>query len=337
MVIADSGRRLPYWPAGKAIAVLDPESFYIVRRSFGAGRQKAARRLPGAAEVRVRFAKYHGLGNDYLVIEPAEIKEELAGEQIRAICHRHYGLGSDGILIGPQETAAGFGVRIFNPDGSEAEKSGNGLRIFARYLWDSGRVAEVPFVMATLGGRVEARVLDAGARVTVEMGRVDFAADRIPVTGQTGPVLNREKQVDGQTITWCAATVGNPHCIVLCDEISRELAERLGPVLENDPAFPRRANVQFLKVIDRATVALEIWERGAGYTLACGSAASVAAACARRLDKCDAAVAVIMPGGRLDIVVADDYSVRLTGPVVKIAEGRICQSLFDSFSEQAGA
>lgn len=315
----------------------------------------------------MKFFKYHGLGNDYLVIDPADTDPadtdpadinpadtgedpvaDLAGssageaaggltkEMIRALCHRHYGLGSDGVLLGPRPTADGFGVRIFNPDGSEAEKSGNGLRIFARYLWDTRRVGEAPFTMNTLGGKVDARVLDKGRLVEVDMGRVNFEAARIPVAGLTGPVVNLEKTVAGRRIRYCAATVGNPHCLVLCDDISRELAEELGPILEIDPAFPNRANVQFMKIIDRSTVAIEIWERGAGYTLACGSAASVAAATARRLDKCDSKIAVMMPGGRLDMMVKDDYSVRLTGPVVKIAAGHVCRSMFESFSAQPG-
>lgn len=282
--------------------------------------------------IRVRFSKYHGLGNDYLVIDPVEVAEPLRSGAIQAICHRHYGMGSDGILYGPLESGRhGFGVRIFNPDGSEAEKSGNGLRIFARYLWDEKKVGDNPFNLKTAGGPVSAQVLDGGRSVVVDMGKVIFEALKIPVKGMSGEVLNREKQVAGQTITYCAANIGNPHCIVLCDDISPEMARKTGPLLENDPDFPDRVNVQFMKVIDRQTVAIEIWERGAGYTLACGSAACAAAATARRLDKCGPEITVLMPGGRLEISVRDDYFARLTGPVIKIAEGRICESLFEAF------
>lgn len=281
----------------------------------------------------MRFYKYHGLGNDYLVIHPSEITGPLTKARVNAICDRHYGVGSDGILLGPTESDDRcFGVRIFNPDGSEAEKSGNGLRIFARHLWDQQQVDTSPFTIKTTGSTARATVHPGGNPISVDMGRVSFKAADIPVRGETGDVLNKTRTVAGRSITWCAATIGNPHCVVLCDDISRELAVTAGPVLETDAAFPNRANVQFLKIIDRNTIALEVWERGAGYTLACGSAASVAAATARRLDLCDAQIAVHMPGGRLDIIVNKDYSVILTGPVTKIAEGIICPELF-SFVE----
>jgi len=285
----------------------------------------------------LRFYKYQGLGNDYLVIPPSEAGVSFTENHIRAICDRHYGLGSDGILLGPTESVDRcYGVRIFNPDGSEAEKSGNGLRIFARYLWERQYVDTSPFMIKTTGGSAQARVHTGGNPISIDMGRVSFQAADIPVKGEKGEVINRARTVAGRTITWCAATVGNPHCVVLCDDISRELAVDLGPVLETDACFPNRTNVQFLKIIDRHTVALEVWERGAGYTLACGSGASVAAAIARRLDLCDADIAVHMPGGRLDMIVNKDYSVVLTGPVKKIAEGEICPELFEDFLNHNG-
>lgn len=278
----------------------------------------------------MRFYKYHGLGNDYLVIHPADLTEPLTQNRIRAICDRHFGLGSDGILLGPTRSADDcFGVRIFNPDGSEAEKSGNGLRIFARFLWEQQLVDNSPFTVKTTGSEAQATVHPGGNPVSVEMGRVSFRAEDIPVSGRTGDVINKSISVAGRSILFCAATIGNPHCVVLCDEISKELALETGPLLETDNAFPNRANVQFLKVIDRRNIAIEVWERGAGYTLACGSAASVAAATARKLGACDDTVTVHMPGGRLDIKVNKDYSVNLTGDVTKVAEGLIFQDLFD--------
>ncbi len=254
---------------------------------------------------------------------------------IQAICDRHYGIGSDGILLGPTEqNGRSFGVRIFNPDGSEAEKSGNGLRIFARHLWEQQQVDTAPFTIITTGSSARATVHPGGNPISVDMGRVSFEAADIPVKGESGEVINKAKMIAGRNIIYCAATIGNPHCVVLCDDISRELAVTFGPVLETDESFPNRANVQFIKIIDRHTIAIEVWERGAGYTLACGSAASVAAATARKLNLCDAKIAVLMPGGRLDIVVNKDYSVILTGPVTRIAEGIICPELFDSFLQK---
>ena len=314
--------------------------------SISAGHRSVSRKItgaialswPGRGEIEsLRFYKYHGLGNDYLVIHPADLAAPLTEDQIRAVCDRHYGLGSDGILLGPAEAGRHcFGVRIFNPDGSEAEKSGNGLRIFARYLWERQYVGHSPFTIKTSGSSAQATVHAGGNPVSVDMGRVSFQAADIPVKGECGEVINKIKVVAGRTITFCAATIGNPHCVVLCDDISRELALTAGPLLENDQAFPLRANVQFLKVIDRRNIAIEVWERGAGYTLACGSAASVAAATANRLGLCDPGVTVHMPGGRLDIIVNKDYSVNLTGPVTKVAEGIISPELFDFVENMTG-
>ena len=277
------------------------------------------------------FHKYHALGNDYLVLNPSELVGELEAFRIQRICHRNFGVGSDGILLGPLETKEGdFGLRIFNPDGSEAEKSGNGLRIFSRYLWDQGLVKERPFTVMTLGGRVESIVKDGGRIVTVQMGQVSFESTRIPVKGEPRQVLNETMTVAGEELRYCAATVGNPHCVVLRDKVSEDDARRLGPLIEKDPRFPNRTNVQFMKVLDRSHVQIEIWERGAGYTLASGSSSSAAAAVARRLGLCGEKITVRMPGGELDIRISEDFSVQMTGPVTKIAEGTLSPEMFDS-------
>ena len=277
------------------------------------------------------FHKYHALGNDYLVLNPTELVGELEAFRIQRICHRNFGVGSDGILLGPLETKEGdFGLRIFNPDGSEAEKSGNGLRIFSRYLWDQGLVKERPFTVMTLGGRVESIVKDGGRTVTVQMGKVSFESTRIPVKGEPRQVLNETMTVAGEELRYCAATVGNPHCVVLRDKVSEDDARRLGPLIEKDPRFPNRTNVQFMKVLDRSHVQIEIWERGAGYTLASGSSSSAAAAVARRLGLCGEKITVRMPGGELDIRISEDFSVQMTGPVTKIAEGTLSPEMFDS-------
>ncbi len=277
----------------------------------------------------MRFSKYHGLGNDYIVLNPDEVGDELTEGQIRLICHRNYGVGSDGILLGPLPTdECDFALRIFNPDGSEAEKSGNGLRIFSRWLWDEGLVGEDEFTIMTAGGLVKSQVSDQGQSVTVEMGQVSFDSARIPVEGPPREVISEEMEVGGQVLTYCAATVGNPHCVILRDEVSEEEARALGPPIETDPRFPNRTNVQFMKVLDRSNIRIEIWERGAGYTLASGSSASASAAVAHRLGLCDSPVAVHMPGGRLDIAVGEGFAITMTGPVTKVAEGTISEEAF---------
>jgi diaminopimelate epimerase len=272
----------------------------------------------------MHFWKYHALGNDYLVFDPAEAGNGgrvFTTAEIVRICHRNFGLGSDGILYGPGKVAgAEFGLRIFNPDGSEAEKSGNGLRIFARYLWDQKRVTEKPFTVHTPGGVVTCAVSRGGQEITVEMGRVSFWSADIPVAGPPREMVNQEIELEGKKHRFFAATVGNPHCVLPMNEVSPELARRLGPLLETHPLFPNRTNVQLLKVIDRSNIQIEIWERGAGYTLASGSSSSAAAAVARKMGACDGDITVHMPGGTLRIQVADDFSITMTGPTTRVGE-----------------
>jgi diaminopimelate epimerase len=271
---------------------------------------------------KMKFVKYHALGNDYIVIRPADLEVPLNTEDIRRVCHRHYGVGSDGILLGPVDShTCDFGLRIFNPDGSEAEKSGNGLRIYSRYLWDQGLVEERPFSVETLGGPVVCRVELGGGTVTVEMGKVSFLSTKIPVIGQEREVLHEQMDIDDTTFEFSAATVGNPHCVIQCERVSPELARHYGPIVEIDARFPNRTNVQFLKIIDRKNIQIEIWERGAGYTLASGSSSIAAAAVAFRLGLCEPDIVVHMPGGNLDIQLSDDFTATMKGPVTRVCEG----------------
>jgi diaminopimelate epimerase len=277
------------------------------------------------------FAKYHALGNDYIVIDPKNLPSPLTVEQVKIICHRNFGVGSDGILLGPLPSKkAKFALRIYNPDGSEAEKSGNGLRIFSRYLWDSKLVGNKEFAIETPGGIVKATVKERGKTVRVEMGRVSFWSDEIPVTGPRREVINEKITVGGRTFTFCAATIGNPHCVLPLPEISAELARQYGPLLETHPRFPNRTNVQFMKVLDRRNIQIEIWERGAGHTLASGSSSSAAAAVAHRLGRCDRDISVHMPGGVIAIEIGDDFAIRMTGAVTKVCEGIIAKEMFSA-------
>lgn len=277
----------------------------------------------------MRFYKYQALGNDYIVIPPSDAPNGLAAAEIIRICDRHYGVGSDGILLGPlPSTEADFGLRLFNPDGGEFEKSGNGLRIFARYLWDEGLVQAAPFTIMTPGGRVTAQVFDQGRRVTVDMGQVSFDSTRIPVLGPPRAVLNETIEIGGHTLRYCAATVGNPHCVVLMETVNAAIAHDLGPQLEKAPRFPNRTNVQLMQVLDRQNLRIEIWERGAGYTLASGSSSSAAAAVAHRLGLCDDQIQVHCPGGIIDIGISPDWSIRMTGAVTRVCSGELAAEAF---------
>ncbi|HNC22904.1 MAG TPA: diaminopimelate epimerase [Opitutaceae bacterium] len=281
----------------------------------------------------MRFYKYHALGNDYIVLNPADFpawQPAPTVEQIRVVCHRNFGVGSDGILWGPLPSRQSeFGLRIFNPDGSEAEKSGNGLRIFSRFLWDQGLVKKPSFTVETPGGHVKTVIQDGGRLLTIEMGQVSFDSAKIPVVGAPREVLGETIRIQDRDFTFNAATIGNPHCVIVLPEISEALARRYGPDLEVHPNFPRKTNVQFLKVLDRHNVQIEIWERGAGYTLASGSSSSASAAVAHRLGLVDRQVTVHMPGGQIGIEIGSDYSILMTGTVNKVAEGTMHPQLFE--------
>ena len=269
------------------------------------------------------FHKYQALGNDYLVVERRDVGERLTAALVRRVCDRHFGVGSDGILVCEPESGDGFRVTILNPDGSEAEKSGNGLRILSRYLFDQGRVADDAFHVETAGGAVRCRVLDGGREVFVEMGTATFDSTSIPIGGPPREVVDEPIEAGGEELHFTGVGVGNPHCVVHVDRLSPELAMRLGPALETHPLFPNRTNVQFVRVLDRRRLAVEIWERGAGYTLASGSSSCAAAAASVRLGLCDGDVTVTMPGGTLRIGVGTGYELTMLGQVAKVAEGVI--------------
>lgn len=264
--------------------------------------------------MNIPFTKYHGLGNEYIVID----KEfaDLTKEQVVRICNVHFGIGSDGILF--DETKNGkFEVKIINPDGSEAEKSGNGLRIYSRYLFDKNAVKlGEKFEIKTLGGMVKSTVFKKNL-VKVEMGKVSFLALNEKIT-----VLDRE-------FSFCEANVGNPHCVIVLDEISPEIAKKYGSVIETDKRFVNRTNVQFIKIIDKNTIQIEIWERGAGYTLASGSSSTAAAAVAHKLGLCENEICVKMQGGELSLSYDKDFNAEMQGAVQKICTGEIVAECFE--------
>ena len=276
----------------------------------------------------MKFYKYHGLGNDYIVIDPRETKITLDKATIKLICHRNFGVGSDGILYGPEMKDNFFKLRIFNPDGSEAEKSGNGLRIFSRYLYDVGLVKTKPFIINTLGGNVQSEIKNNGDLVKIEMGKVSFLASDIPFKGESGEVLNRNFVIQGKSFKYCAANIGNPHCVILCDDITPELAKEYGPHIETNALFPKKTNVQFMKVIDKKHIQIEIWERGAGYTLASGSSSIASSAVAFKLGLCGDSITVKMQGGELNIEFTYDFKATMVGPVIAICEGTIQKDFF---------
>jgi len=280
------------------------------------------------------FYKYHGLGNDYLVIDPKKIKIHLSENNIRLICDRNRGVGSDGILYGPIMKEGRIAFRIFNPDGSEAEKSGNGIRIFARYLKDAGYVKENSFTISTISDNADVEIIDKKKHLfKVNMGRPSFNSKDIPMTGEERLVINEKLKIGYETYTVTCLSIGNPHCVIILDDISKELANNIGPKIENDPLFPRRINVQFVKVINRNAIELQIWERGAGYTLASGSSSCAAVSAAHKLGLVDTRVTAYMPGGELEIDINPDGYIHMTGTVISVCEGVFSHEFLKSITE----
>lgn len=263
------------------------------------------------------FVKSHGLGNDYLVIDPRDVPFAITPEAARLLCDRHTGVGSDGILVVSEPSGADFGVRILNPDGSAAEKSGNGIRIFAKFLREHGYTSADRFSIDTAGGRVTVALgmADGHVReVTADMGIATFGA--------------REAiDVDGRRIAVTVVDIGNPHCVVLVRDLATVEPHALSPKIERHPAFPARTNVQFAQVLSRARIRIEIWERGAGYTLASGTSSCAAAAACHRLGLVDREVTVIMPGGELAVSVGDGYAMRLRGEAEEVLSGDLSADL----------
>lgn len=283
----------------------------------------------------IPFVKGHGLGNDYLVMAERDLAAPLSIAAIERICDRNRGVGSDGILLLVPSSRADFGLRIFNPDGSEAEKSGNGLRIFAKYLWDHGHARTATFTVDTKGGVVECQLRVRDRRVsfvTVEMGRATFRPTEIPMTGPSGEAVGVPLPLgDGATLTVTAVSVGNPHCVVFVDRLAEDECRRLGPRIERHPAFPNRTNVQFARALGRDRIEIMIWERGAGWTLASGSSSCAAASAAVRTGLCEhGRIAVRMPGGELAVHVRSDWSLLLEGPVEEVYTGTLAPEFVEA-------
>jgi diaminopimelate epimerase len=282
------------------------------------------------------FVKSHALGNDYIVLDEARLSRPLTPEAVRTICDYHFGIGSDGILLVGKGQGADFGVRIFNPDGGEAEKSGNGIRILAKFLWDHGYATRPEFSISTLGGLVRARLHLEGDRVrtiTADMGRATFVSSEIPVAGPRREVVQEPLEVAGERLAVTCVSVGNPHCVILTDRLDVERVKRLGPEIERHPSFPNRINVQFARVLSRERVSVQIWERGAGYTLASGtSSCAVVSACVKN-GLTDRRVTVESPGGELSVSVAETWDLTLTGPASEICRGALSQDLLRGLPE----
>ena len=284
-----------------------------------------------------QFFKGHGLGNDYIALDPANLTFKLTPRAIRTICHRNWGIGGDGILAYQTSKRADFGLRIFNPDGSEAEKSGNGLRIFGCYLYSTGKTKKRHFSVQTKGGIVQIKLeLNGQGQVDeamVDMGRASFQPGDLPCSLRVPELIQQPVKVADQSLRFTGVSVGNPHCVVFkkrAEKWTRDDLLRIGPELERHPTFPKRTNVQLAVPTGPHTIYILIWERGAGETLASGSSACAVASAGVRLGLVKSPVTVKAPGGSLEITVDPLYNLTMRGSVAEVARGEFSRAFITS-------
>jgi diaminopimelate epimerase len=271
------------------------------------------------------FAKLHGTGNDFVVIDAHDGVPENPAALARRLCDRHRGIGADGLILVAPSTAADCRMLVFNADGSRAEMCGNGIRALAKFVLDRGLARANPLRVETDAGvkdlvcvRENGRV----TRVTVDMGTPEWEGRRIPVDAD-GPVIDQPLTVDGRTWTVTCLALGNPHCVVFVDDPAALDLAALGPRFEHHPFFPRRVNTEFVRVLGPERLAMRVWERGAGETQACGTGACAAAVAAARTGRSGRSVEVVLPGGALMVAWRPDDHVHMTGDAVEVFEGRI--------------
>ncbi|WP_319591390.1 diaminopimelate epimerase [uncultured Draconibacterium sp.] len=279
------------------------------------------------------FVKSHGLGNDYIVLNQDEITFQLTEKAIIRICDVHFGIGSDGILLKVPSNKADFGLRILNPDGSEAEKSGNGLRIFAKYLYDYGFAQSKIFSIETPGGLVKAEVIEEknnkAFTIKVDMGKAIFESKKVPVNCEKEECIGETLELEYRGYEINCVSVGNPHCVVLKDELDEKEIKTFGPQIETHSMFPNRINVQFAKVVSPNEVEVMIWERGAGWTLASGSSSCAVACTVVKRGLTERNLTIKMPGGILAIEIDEDWEIRMTGEVREIGSGTLSAELIE--------
>lgn len=274
--------------------------------------------------MRIRFTKMQGAGNDFVVLDGVSQPIALTRAQLAALADRHFGVGCDQILLveRPRLPEADFRYRIFNADGGEVEQCGNGARCFVRFVHDKGLTGKREIRVETLGGLIAPRLEDDG-RVTVGMGAPVFAPDRVPFESDTdAPVQPLE--VGGRTVGITAVSMGNPHAVQVVDDVDAAPVATQGPLIERHPRFPQRVNAGYMQVLDRHSIRLRVYERGAGETLACGTGACAAVVAGIRRGLLDSPVKVATRGGELTIRWSGaDNPVLMTGPAETVFEGEI--------------
>ena len=279
----------------------------------------------------MKFTKMHGIGNDYVYINCFEEEVKNPEALAKFVSNRNFGVGSDGLILIRPSDKADFRMEIYNSDGSQAEMCGNGIRCVGKYVYDHGLTDQTEITVDTLGGikRLKLTVEDGKVSlVRVNMGEPVFDPEKIPVRYKENPVVNVPIEVNGREYHITCVSMGNPNCVVMMEEISKNKALHLGPYVENSKYFPNRINMQLCHVVDRENIQIEIYERGAGYTYASGTGACAAASAAHKLGLVGNRVQVHMQGGDLLVEFAEDDRVFMTGPVVYIGSITLAENFF---------
>ncbi len=280
----------------------------------------------------------HGLGNDFIVIENrnGRLTNANLADLAPVLCHRNFGIGADGLAILGHSSLAPFRMQIFNSDGSEAEMCGNAIRCLGKYVWDRGFIKENIFSLETAAGikEIELRVRDQKVvSVRVEMGFPVLESGKIPLAGPPRQAIEEKILVENREFRFTAVSMGNPHCVIFVPLLEEVSLARWGTLMEDNPLFPNKTNVEFVEVINPAKINVRVWERGAGATLACGTGACASAVAGVITGRLEKAVEVCLPGGVLQVSWEKDGRVYMEGPAEEVFSGRV---EVENFLEEAG-
>ncbi len=272
--------------------------------------------------MELNFTKLQGAENDFIILE-GETAPPLSGEQVRFLCHRRRGVGGDGVVILTKKDR--WTMTIYNADGTRAGMCGNATRCVGLYLDRTGRLEGSSFELDTADGIKTVRIEERGDvyRVQVDLGKVRWNPEEVPVLLEGSPVLDREIEADGETLSVCALSLGNPHCVYFTDDLSDRRVGTLGPLLESHPLFPDRCNVEFVQVLNRGEARVRVWERGCGETSACGTGAAAVCAAASETGRTGRKIDIHMPGGILTLERTGDDRMIKTGPAAWVYSGRV--------------
>lgn len=275
----------------------------------------------------MRFAKMHGAGNDFVIVNTfTENLPEDYNSLAQKVCDRNFGIGADGLMLVLPSEKNDIRMRIFNSDGSEPEMCGNGIRCFARFVYEQGIVRKTKMEVETLAGTIIPEIiLEDGeiVGVKVDMGVPELAPEKIPTVFTGEPLISREVEIEGEIFKITAVSMGNPHCIIFVDDVEKTEINKWGPIIEKHPIFPKKTNVEFVQVADRETMIMRVWERGAGVTLACGTGACATLVAGVLNKKTGPKATVKLLGGDLVIEWPDQKNIFMTGPAELVFWGDI--------------